>query len=459
MSDTVSMQLERSRDEAIERTKDLLRIESVSTDPAYAVQIRSAADWAAAHLRDSGLSPQILPTDGHPLVHATTPDDRVADPNAPRVLFYGHYDVQPADPVEQWTSPPFEPTVRDGQLFARGACDDKGQVMTFLEALRAYHDAGEKLPCPVTVLLEGEEECASVNLANALERYRDQLAADVVLIADTDMWDARTPAITYALRGMLYFDIQLHGPNRDLHSGMYGGAIANPATRLTQILGGLFDGNHRVNIPGFYDDVQTLTREERTQWSQLEFDEDELLRSIGMSQPFGETGYTTLERRWARPACDINGLYGGYGGEGAKTIIPSHAGAKVSFRLAADQDPDKIGRAFRKWLEAHDTRGLRWQISELGRANPVAIPTDSPWLAATSRAVEQTAGLKPVLQRSGATIPVVAHFKRILGIESIMLGFGLASDKIHSPDEHFGLDRFELARKTHARLLRELAQT
>ncbi|MFW6060465.1 MAG: dipeptidase [Phycisphaeraceae bacterium] len=452
-------QLDQNRDAAVERAKALLAIPSVSTDPAYAEHVRAAAEWTAAHLRESGLdNAELLPTDGHPLVYAATADAQVADPAAPRVLFYGHYDVQPPDPLEKWTTPPFEPTVRDGRLYARGASDDKGQVMCFLEALRAYREAGEKLPCHVTVLIEGEEECGSVNLPAALEKYRERLSADVVVISDTRMWDARTPAITYALRGLLYFDIQLHGPSRDLHSGMYGGAVPNPAIILPQVLACLFDHDHRVTIPGFYDDVQTLTRDERARWAELEFNEDAFLQSIGLEKPFGETGYTTLERLWSRPACDVNGLYGGYGGEGAKTVIPSFAGAKVSFRLAADQDPDKIAAAFRDWLEAQPVGDLAWKITEHGRARPVAVPTDSPWIAAATRACETSVGYKPVLIREGATIPVVADFKRALNLDSLLIGFGLDSDQIHSPNEHLGLDRFHLGRRTHAALLREVAR-
>lgn len=457
MTDALHAHLDRTRDDAIERARALLAIPSVSTDPAYAEHVSAAAQWCAEHLRGSGLDAEVLPTDGHPIVHATTRPEQLANPEAPRVLFYGHYDVQPPDPEEQWTHPPFTPTVRDGNLYARGASDDKGQVMSFLEALRAYHEIGEKLPGPVSVLLEGEEECGSVNLPAALERYRDRFAADVVLISDTSMWDQHTCAITYALRGLLYFDIQLHGPSRDLHSGLYGGTIANPATILTQVLGRLFDRDHRVTVPGFYDDVQPITHEERAAWARLEFDEARYLQAIGVERAFGETGYTTLERRWARPACDVNGLYGGYQGAGAKTVIPSFAGAKVSFRLAADQDPEKIAPAFRDWLESQDTRGLTWRITEHGRAAPVAVPTDSPWIQAAARACEQAVGRAPVLMREGATIPVVAEFKRVLGLESILLGFGLAGDNIHSPDEHIALDRLELARRTHARVLRELA--
>ncbi|MFA9478370.1 dipeptidase [Phycisphaerales bacterium AB-hyl4] len=456
-------QLNANRDAAVDRLTALLRIPSVSTDPAYASDVNAAADWVADHLRASGLDARIMPTAGHPVVYAATTDDQVTNPDAPRLLFYGHYDVQPPDPIDKWTTPPFEPTVRDGSLYARGASDDKGQIMCFLEALRAYHDAApgsaSKLPCHVTVLIEGEEECGSVNLPAFIEQYEDLLRADVAVVSDTSMWDAHTPAITYALRGLLYFDIQLHGPSRDLHSGVYGGTIPNPATILTQVLGNLFDENHRVTIPGYYDHVQPLTDDERQLWQRLAFNERNYLNAIGLAQGFGETGYTTLERRWSRPACDINGLYGGYGGEGAKTVIPSFAGAKVSFRLAADQQPDHIADAFNQWLNDQPTHGLTWKITEHGRAYPAAVPTDSPWIAAASKAIEHAAGRPPVLVREGATIPVIGDFKRLLDLDSLLIGFGLNGDNIHSPDEHLGLDRFHLGCQTHAALLQQIANT
>lgn len=371
--------------------------------------------------------------------------------------------MQPPDPLEGWETPAFTPTVRDGAIYARGASDDKGQVACFLEALRAWKEAESgadgKLPGPVTVLIEGEEERGSPSLRPYLEANREKLAADFVLISDTTMWDPQTPAITYALRGLLYFDVQLHNPNRDLHSGIFGGVLANPANRLTSILGGLFDDHHRVTLPGFYDDVMPLDDAERAEWDKLGFDEmDHCLSPVGVDTPFGEAGYTTLERRWARPSCDINGLYGGYGGAGAKTIIPSMAGAKVSFRLAANQDPDKIAESFVAWLRSHEVGGCRWQITEHGRAYPVAVPRDSRWMHATSRAVEQCAGRPPVLVREGATIPVVADFQQVLGLESVLLGFGLNDDRIHAPNEKFDLANFHLGCRTHATILAELAR-
>jgi len=443
-------------DAGVERLCDFLKIPSVSTDPAYQPHIAEAARWVADHLQTSGLKADLCQTAGHPVVLGRTTDDDVADPAAPRVLFYGHYDVQPPDPLEKWTTGPFEPTVRDGSLYARGASDDKGQVACFLEALRAYKDAGQKLPCHVTVMIEGEEECGSVGLPGFLDAYHDQLQADIVVVSDTTMWDANTPAITYAMRGLVYFDLKLHGPNRDLHSGVYGGTLANPATVLPRVLARLFDDDNRITIPGFYDDVAPLDDEESKRWAGLGFKDEDFLGPLG-SQPFGEAGYATLERRWARPSCDINGLYGGYMGEGAKTVIPSFAGAKVSFRIPANMDPKKVAKQFTDWLKGQNTGGCRWEIQQHGEAYPVAVPIDSPYIAAGTRAIEQAKGRPPVLVRDGATIPIIADFKQKLGLDTLLIGFGLNEDGIHSPDECFGLDRFKLGCKTHALLLAEVA--
>ncbi len=457
MSNTpISENLSFDRDAAVARLCDFLKIPSVSTDPAYKAHIQEAAQWVTDHIQASGLSAQICTTAGHPVVLARTTDQDVQDPNAPRVLFYGHYDVQPPDPVEKWTTGPFEPTVRDGALYARGASDDKGQVACFLEALRSYKEAGRKLPCHVTVMIEGEEECGSVGLPGFLKERHEQLKADIVVVSDTTMWDADTPAITYAMRGLVYFDLKLHGPNRDLHSGVYGGSLANPATVLPRVLARLLDDENKVTIPGFYDDVAQLEDEESQRWAGLGFKDKDFLGPLG-SEPFGEAGFSTLERRWARPSCDVNGLYGGYMGEGAKTVIPSFAGAKVSFRIPADMDPDKVARQFTDWLKSHNTGGCRWEITQHGKAYPVAVSIDSPYIAAAGRAIQQAKGRAPVLVRDGATIPVIADFKQKLGLDTLLIGFGLNDDSIHSPDERFGLDRFELGCRTHALLLEQMA--
>jgi acetylornithine deacetylase/succinyl-diaminopimelate desuccinylase-like protein len=446
------------RQQAEERLERFLAIPSVSTDPSYEPQVHEAAAWLRDTLADLGLEAEIRPTDGHPAVLAfTAAGDAPAD--APRVLFYGHYDVQPPDPLEHWRSPPFEPTVRDGSVFARGAADDKGQVAAFLEALRAWRRAGDQLPVHLTVLIEGEEEVGSRNLPAFLQRHREELVDDVGLISDTAMWDRQTVAITYGLRGLLYYDLQLHNANRDLHSGLYGGILANPATLMGRVLGALFDEDNRVTVSGFYDDVAPLSEEEQARWAALDVEPvRDVLGPLGVDTPYGEAGFSTLARRWARPACDVNGLYGGYEGEGAKTVIPSYAGAKVSFRLAPDQDPDRIAQRFTEWLQARDVGGCRWQITEHGRAEPVRLALDSPWIAAAQRACRAATGREAVLMREGATIPVVAALKNTLNMEPLLMGFALASDQIHAPDEHFGLDRFALATRTHVELLASLAE-
>lgn len=446
--------IEADHDAAVARLSDLLRIPSVSTDPAFAPQCDRAADWVVQQMRSCGLTAAVHPTTGHPVALGRYDG---AGPAAPRVLFYGHYDVQPPDPMNLWTTPPFEPTVRDGKLFARGSSDDKGQVMCFLEALRAWKSVADGPPVNVTVLIEGEEECGSNSLGEFLTAHKADLKADVAVVSDTAMWARGRPAIVYGLRGLIYFDVQLHGPTRDLHSGVYGGAVPNPATELVLVLGQLFDARHRVTIPGFYDDVQQLGDTERQAWEKLNFDEKNFAESIGLTMLHGEAGFTTLERRWARPSCDINGLYGGYMGKGAKTVIPAFAGAKVSMRLAPDQDPAKIEKQFRAWLESKTPTGCRWHIEYFGGARPVGAPTNTPQVAAARRAMETGCGVAPVLIREGATIPVVADLKSKLGLDTLLIGFGLNDDNLHSPNEKFELTNFLMGCRTHAALLAELA--
>jgi len=467
MINAVLQQLNAQTDDADRRLIELLRIPSVSTDPAYAKQTRRGAEWVRDALASLGLEASIMETAGHPVAFAKTTDEQVLTSGGPRVLFYGHYDVQPADPVEKWTTPPFEPTRRpaahpeEGEaIYARGALDDKGQTMCFLEACRAWVAAHGKLPVPITFLIEGEEEMGSINLPPFLEKHKQLLAADFALVCDTGLWESGehvTPAITYALRGLVYFDLKLHGPSRDLHSGMYGGTLANPATTLARVLGRLFDDQNRVTIPGFYDDVDPPEGDELAQWERLGFDEQAFLNGVGAT-PFGEAGFSTLVRRWARPSCDVNGLYGGYMGQGAKTVIPSFAGAKVSFRIPASMDPRKVAQQFTDWLEAQDVGGCRWQITNHGEAWPVAAPLDSPYMQAAARAIEAAAGRPAALIREGATIPIAADFKTTLGLDTLFVGFGRESDNIHSPDEHFALSRYHLGRMTNAHLLHELAK-
>ena len=457
----VQSALEAGRDAAVGRLRDFLSIPSVSTDPAYEAEIQRGAAWVKSRLEALGFTAETASSGGgHPVVLGTSTQ---AGPDRPTVLFYGHYDVQPPDPLDLWTTPPFEPAIRPSQtpgdgdaIYARGASDDKGQVACFLEALQGFHDAGEALPVNVKVLIEGEEECGSRTLPGFLKERGSDLAADVAVVSDTAMWDAQTPTLTYGLRGLVYFDLKLHGPDRDLHSGVYGGTLANPATTLARVLGKLWDDDHRIAIPGFYDQVAPLDPAEREEWSRLPFTDEGFVGAVG-STASGETGFSTLERRWARPACDVNGLYGGYMGAGAKTVLPSFAGAKVSFRIPGNMEAKRVARLFQEWLEEQDAAGCRWEIHNHGEADPVLVSRDSPEVAAAVAACEAVAGVKPALVRSGATIPVIADFKRMLGMDTLLLGFGLNGDDIHSPDEHFGLGRFHLGARVHAELLGRLS--
>jgi acetylornithine deacetylase/succinyl-diaminopimelate desuccinylase-like protein len=454
-------------DAGLDRLGDVLRIPSISTDPAYRDDCRRAAEWCAAHLRQSGLEARLDETGsaeapGHPVVIAHTPGP--VNYEGPHVLFYGHYDVQPPDPLDLWDSPPFEPTIiRDDRprIVARGAVDDKGQAMMFLEALRAWKDVTGEIPIKLTVMLEGEEEVGSLNL----HRYVEDNAAtlrecDICVVSDTGMWDRDTPAITYSLRGMAYCEAILHGPNMDLHSGGWGGCIPNPANELMKMFAGLFGPDGRCTLPGFYDAVIEVGDEERAAWSELGFDEARELDVIGLGPEasVGETGYTLLERQWARPTCDVNGIYGGYMGEGAKTIIPSFAGAKISFRLVPDQDPASVTSTLEAWLRERTPPGCRLEFRDHASGVPCRVPTDSPYLTPARRALEIGTGRQPILIGSGGSIPVVGSFKSTLGLDSLLIGFGLSDDRVHSPNEKFELHCYRWGLRTHIALLDELSR-
>lgn len=459
MLDAVLRHLDQDANAAIGRLKTFVSIPSVSTDPAYAPDVARAAGWIGDRLSTIGLDTVVHPTEGHPIVVARGGDAE----ERTHLIFYGHYDVQPPDPLDQWTSDPFEPVIEAGSLRGRGASDDKGQVSCFVEALAAWMQVHGCLPVRVTVILEGEEESGSVQLPRFIEQHADALRHSdddaVVVISDTTMWPGSAGdrvAITCGLRGNLYYDVQLHGANRDLHSGVFGGTVPNPATLLTAVLGNLFDADRRVTVPGFYDDVATVNAEEHRRWQTLDFEENIFLGSVGIEEPVGEAGFDTLSRRWVRPSCDICGLYGGYVGEGAKTVIPSFAGAKIGFRLAPNQDPRRIADAFETWLHHFDVRGCRWKITHLGHAEPVVMPLESPFIAAATRAVRRVADHDPVLVREGATIPILADFKKSLGLDSLLLGFGREDDRIHAPNEKFDLSCFRTGCRTHAALLAEV---
>jgi acetylornithine deacetylase/succinyl-diaminopimelate desuccinylase-like protein len=471
---------------AIDRLIEWLRIPSVGTDPAHRGDTRRAAEWCAERLRAAGLDAELRETGtpekpGHPIVWASNAKDHPGaaslppSQRPPHVLFYGHYDVQPADPLELWTSPPFEPVVLPAdsgpagrvpgeRIVARGAVDDKGQVACFLEALRAWREVNGPLPILLSVLIEGEEESGSVNLERYVTEHAAELkAADIVLISDTGMLDRGRPAITYGVRGLAYTEVFLTGPDQDLHSGLWGGRVLNPNNELCKILAQLWDENGRVTIPGFYDDVLEPTAEERAAWNALVPDEPAQrasLKSIGlpMESGRGEGGWTGVEREWARPTCDINGIKGGYIGEGAKTVIPSQASAKVSFRLVANQDPAKIVEAFGRWLDERVPPGFTLRLHDHGGGWPGNVAQDSPYLRAAAEALEAAAGgVRPALIKSGGSIPVVGLLKKTLGLDTLLVGFGLEDDRVHSPNEKFELECFRLGMRTHAAILERFA--
>lgn len=464
--DAVLAYLAEHSDAAVERLVEWLAIPSISTDPEYADECRRAGQWLVDDLTSLGFDAGLRETPGHPIVMGHHPGPEGY--SGPHMLFYGHYDVQPADPLELWESPPFEPQVVDGprgqRIIARGAVDDKGQVRSFMEALRAWKETTGTVPCRITVLVEGEEESGSVNLDNFLEAHKNELVGadapntpcDLVVVSDTAMWDINTPAITNAVRGLVYTEVILHGPSRDLHSGLYGGAVINPINELVRILGRLHDGDQRVTLPGFYDDVDALSDDEKRDWASLNFDEKGFLGEIGYDKPYGEKGFNTLERRWARPTCDINGIKGGYIGEGAKTVIATHASAKVSFRLVPHQDPKKIEAAFKAWIESQAPEGCRVEFLQHGTGRPCVTPTDRWFMPLAKECLEMASNKKAVTIRSGGSIPVVESFDSILGLDTLLLGFGLSDDRVHSPNEKFERGCFEIGQRSHAMFMGRL---
>ena len=441
------------------RLFDLLRIPSISAQPAHRQDCARAAEWVRDQLAGLGFQAEVRPTAGHPVVvaHHAGP----AGYNGPHVLFYGHYDVQPVDPLELWTSPPFEPQLVDGphgkRFVARGAVDDKGQSMMFIEALRAWKDAAGGIPARITMLIEGEEEVGSPSLEPFLAANKDELAADLALISDTGMWDVDTPAITTRLRGMTYAQVTLKAASRDLHSGLYGGSALNPINALTRILGELQDENGRIQLPGFYDTVKPVSNAQRAQWDALGFDERAFLGKIGLDAPAGERGYSALERLWARPTADINGIWGGYTGAGSKTVIASEASAKVSFRLVPNQDPNEVMEQFKRFVADRLPPGATVEYEAHTRTPGIEVNLDSPWVRAAQAALAEEYGRPAVLMGSGGSIPVVTSLRTVLGIDSLLMGFGLDDDQVHSPNEKFEQRCFHHGIRSHARLLAKFA--
>jgi acetylornithine deacetylase/succinyl-diaminopimelate desuccinylase-like protein len=420
---------------------ELLRIPSVSADPKYAPDVRRMAEATAAHLRAVGADHvTIYETAGHPIVYG----EKMIDPKAPTVLVYGHYDVQPADPLDLWDSPPFEPVIKktpihpDGAIFARGSCDDKGQFFMHVKAFEAMmqHNA---LTCNVKFMIEGEEEVGSKNLETFCRQNVEKLACDVVLISDTSVIANDVPSLTTGLRGLCYMEVEVVGPNRDLHSGVYGGAVANPINTLCTMIASLHDEQRRVTVKGFYDDVETVSADERRMMNEAPYSEKEYIDDLGVAETIGEKGYTTIERTGIRPTLDVNGIWGGYIGEGAKTVLPSKAYAKISMRLVPHQDPHKIEKMFQDHFEGIAPKSVKVKVSAHHGGFPVVVPTDSIEYKAAERAMEAGYGKIPLPQRGGGSIPIVAMFQQVLDASSILMGFGLDSDSLHSPNEHYGL--------------------
>ena len=461
MSDLASVlaHLDADRDAAVERLFRLVRFQSISTDPAYAEECRKTARWHADDLASIGFEARVADTPGHPIVVGHHPGP---GPDAPHVLFYGHYDVQPVDPLALWDGDPFEPrtvTREDGStyLHGRGVSDDKGQTMTFVEACRAWKAATGTLPCRVTVLIEGEEESGGASLPPFLKENRDELTADIALICDTGMWDRETPAITTMLRGNVADQVTVHAASRDLHSGMYGGTAANPIHVLTRILAAIHDDEGRVTISGFYDGVHELDPKIKAQWDGLGFSAEKFLGEVGLSEPWGKHGYSALEHLWSRPTAEVNGIWGGYIGEGFKTVIPAEAHAKISFRLVGDQDPEAIRTAFRKFIEARLPADCTASFKSRGGGVATVMPLDNPAFEKARQALTEEWGREAAFIGCGGSIPVVGELHRHLGMDSLLIGFGLEDDNIHSPNEKYELTSFTKGARSWARVLQAIA--
>lgn len=445
--------IDKNLNHSLERLFALMRIESVSTDPAFAKNCRAAAGWLAKELSALGLDASVRDTKGHPMVVA----HGKATAAAPHVLFYGHYDVQPADPLALWQTPAFEPEIREvggrKAIVGRGSADDKGQLMTFVEAVRAFVEAEGELPLAVTILLEGEEETGSPSLLPFLEANKAELKADVALVCDTDMWNDTTPAITTMLRGLMLDEVIVKAADRDLHSGLFGGAAMNPIRVLGKIIASVHDVDGRIVIPGFYDGADELDPEIKAQWTALDFSESKFLGEIGLSKPAGEKGRHVLEQIWSRPTCDVNGIIGGYTGTGSKTVIPAQVTAKFSFRLVGKQNPEAIRASFRDFVRKQLPPDCEAEFLAHGGSPALQLPLTSPYLKKAREALAAEWGAPAVLKGSGGSIPIVGNFKRDLGMDSLLIGFGVDDDRIHSPNEKYNLSSFHKGARSWARIL------
>ncbi|MCL4641828.1 MULTISPECIES: dipeptidase [Olivibacter] len=447
--------IEANKQRFLDELFELLRFPSVSADSKYKSDVLKTADYIAEKLKVAGAdNVEVCPTAGNPIVYG----EKIIDPTKPTVLVYGHYDVQPPEPLELWHTPPFEPTVRDGKIFARGACDDKGQMYMHIKAFEVMQQTSG-LPCNIKFMIEGEEEVGSENLDVFVKANREKLAADVILISDTAMISLETPSLETGLRGLSYLEVEVVGPNRDLHSGVYGGAVANPATILAKMIASLHDENNHITIPGFYDDVIELSAEEREALNQAPFNEDEYKKDLGVEELWGEKGYTSIERTGIRPTLEVNGIWGGYIGEGAKTVLPSKASAKISMRLVPNQQSAVITSLFQKHFESLAPKYVKVKVTPHHGGEPAVTPTDSTAYKAAEKAIEEAFGKAPIPCRGGGSIPIVALFEKELGLKTVLMGFGLDSDNLHSPNEKYdianyfkGIETIPLFHKYYAEL-------
>ncbi|HVW12525.1 MAG TPA: dipeptidase [Mucilaginibacter sp.] len=427
--------VEQNRQRFLDELFELLRFQSVSADPKYKPEVLKTAGYVAQKLRDAGADKvEVCETAGNPIVYG----EKIADPSKPTVLVYGHYDVQPPDPLELWKTPPFEPTIRNGKIYARGACDDKGQFYMHVKAFELMMQNGG-LPCNIKFMIEGEEEVGSNNLGIFVKANKERLKADVVLISDTSMLSMENPSLETGLRGLSYMEVEVTGPNRDLHSGVYGGAVANPATILAKMIASMHDENNHITIPGFYDDVVDLTTEERKALNSAPYDEEEYKKDLDVAELWGEKGYSTLERTGTRPTLEVNGIWGGYTGEGAKTVLPSKAFAKISMRLVPNQEWVKISELFAAHIEKIAPASVKVKVTTHHGGEPVVTPTDSVAYRAAQKAIAESFGKEPIPTRGGGSIPIVALFEAELGIKTVLMGFGLDSDALHSPNEKYDI--------------------
>ncbi len=427
--------IEENKDRFVSELLDLLRIPSISADSKYKTDVLKAAEFVKEKLIKAGADKaEICPTEGHPIIYA----EKITDKSLPTILVYGHYDVQPPDPLNLWDSPPFEPIIKNEKIYARGACDDKGQVYMHIKAFETMM-ATNSLACNVKFMIEGEEESGSGSLPKFLQDNKERLKADVILVSDTSIIANDTPSIDTGLRGLSYLEVEVTGPNRDLHSGVYGGAVANPINILCEMIASLKDENNQIVIPNFYDDVVSLSSAERAELNKAPFNLDDYKKDLGIEEVIGEKGYTTVERTGIRPTLDVNGIWGGYTGEGAKTVLPSKAFAKISMRLVPNQSSDKISALFTNHFQKIAPKGVKVEVRLHHGGEPAVTPTDSIAYKAASKAMEQTFGKKPIPTRGGGSIPIVALFEKVLGLKTVLMGFGLDSDSIHSPNEHYGL--------------------